>query len=341
MSQSDADCVGQANIETIWAVVPVAGSGTRLRPHTYTRPKPLFNVAGQPIIGHILDRLVALGIRQIALVVGSMGEHIVEYVQQREDFATVVSVEQKELLGLGHAVSLVRSVVHADSMLIVYGDTVFQADLQPVVNSVEEGMLGVKQVDDPYRFGVVVEKNGRVTRLVEKPDKFVSDQAIVGVNFIRNSGWLFECLNQLMAEDRRTRGEFQLTDALQLMVEQGAHLATFPVEQWFDCGTQEALLVTNRHLLEDAPVPNHTQETAIIPPVYIDPTAEVRRSVIGPYVSIGAGAQVDSVIARNMIIGAQAVVENIILEDTLIGFQAVVKGRASRLNVGDLSEITS
>jgi glucose-1-phosphate thymidylyltransferase len=333
--------VQQGNIDPIWAVIPVAGSGTRLRPHTYTRPKPLFNVAGQPIIGHILDQLVSLGIRRIVLVVGNMGEDIVEYVQQRGDFVAVVRVEQKELLGLGHAISLVRSVVHDDPMLVVYGDTIFQADLQPVVNSIAEGILGVKQVDDPHRFGVVVEKNGRVTRLVEKPEEFVSDRAIVGVNFVRNSGWLFECLNQLMAEERRTRGEFQLTDALQLMVEQGAHLTTFPVEQWFDCGNQEALLVTNRHLLEGAPVPNHIQDTAIIPPVYIDPTAKVRRSVIGPYVSIGAGAQVDSVIARNMIIGAQAVVDNILLEDTLIGFQAVVKGRASRLNVGDLSEITS
>lgn len=325
----------------MWAVVPVAGSGTRLRPHTYTCPKPLFNVAGQPIIGHILDQLVSLGIRQIALVIGNMGEHIVEYVQQREDFAAVVSVEQEELLGLGHAISLVRSVVHDDPMLVVYGDTIFQADLQPVVNSAVEGILGVKQVEDPHRFGVVIEENGRVTRLVEKPEEFVSDRAIVGVNFFRNSRWLFKCLDRLMAEGRRTRGEFQLTDALQLMVEQGAHLATFPVEHWFDCGTQEALLVTNRHLLEGALAPNHTQDTAIIPPVYIDPTAKVRRSVIGPYVSIGAEAQVDSVIARNMIIGAQAVVENILLEDTLIGFQAVVKGRASRLNVGDLSEITN
>jgi glucose-1-phosphate thymidylyltransferase len=209
------------------------------------------------------------------------------------------------------------------------------------VNSAGEGMLGVKQVDDPSRFGVVVEENGRVTRLVEKPEEFVSDKAIVGVNFFRDSRWLFECLDQLMNEGRRTRGEFQLTDALQLMVEQDAHLTTFPVEKWFDCGTQEALLVTNRHLLEGTLVPSHTQNTAIIPPVYIDPTAKVRRSVIGPYVSIGAGAQVDSVIARNMIIGAQAVVENVLLEDTLIGFQAVVRGRAIRLNVGDLSEIIS
>ena len=221
----------------MWAVIPVAGSGTRLRPHTYTSPKPLFSVAGQPIIGHILDQLVSLGIRQIILVVGNMGEHIVEHVQQRGDFAAVVSVEQKEPLGIGHAISLVRSVVHDDPILVVYGDTIFQADLHPVVNSVEEGILGIKQVDDPHHFGVVVEENGRVTRLVEKPEGFVSDRAIVGVNFLRDSGWLFKCLDKLIAEDRRTWGEFQLTDALQLMVEQGAHLTTFPVEEWFDCGT--------------------------------------------------------------------------------------------------------
>ena len=326
--------------EGLWAVVPVAGFGTRLRPHTHTRPKPLLYVADQPIIGHILDQLMALGIRQIVLVVGYMGEQIVDYVRQRQVFSRVESVEQKELLGLGHAVSLTRSIVRDDPMLIVYGDTIFQADLQPVITSAMDGMLGVKRVDDPRRFGVVVEEGGQVKRLAEKPDQFVSDRAIVGVNFIAASGQLFECLGKLMAEGQRTQGEFQLTDALQRMVEEGARLGTFPVEHWFDCGTQEALLVTNRHLLEGTPPPTHVQETVIIPPVYVDPTARVERSVIGPYVSIGAEAQVQGVIARNMIIGAQAVVENILLEDTLIGSQAIVKGRASRLNVGDMSEVT-
>ncbi|MEM7026568.1 MAG: sugar phosphate nucleotidyltransferase, partial [Pseudomonadota bacterium] len=307
----------------------------------HTRPKPLLHVAGQPIIGHIIDQLVPLGVQKIVLVVGYMGERIVQYVQQRGVFARVEWVEQKDMLGLGHAISLTRDTVGGDPALIVYGDTIFQADLTPLLSRPAAGIIGVKQVEDPRRFGVVVEARGRVVRLLEKPERFVSDQAIVGVNLINDTSLLFGCLQQLISRDVRTRGEYQLTDALQLMVEEGAALHTFPVERWFDCGTQEAMLVTNRHLLHCAPVPEHAENTVIVPPVHIDPTAEVSQSIIGPYVSIGAGAKVEGAVVRDAIIGEQAEVVDILLEHSLIGFHAVVKGRASRLNVGDLSEITS
>ena len=240
----------------LWAVVPVAGSGKRLRPHTYTHPKPLLQVAGQPIMGHIVDQLVPLGIQRIVLVVGHMGERIVDYVRQRGCFESVMSVEQEEALGLGHAILLTRDIVRDDPMLIVYGDTVFRADLEPVLASSADGMLGVKTVEDPSRFGVVVEVDGRVRQLLEKPETHVSDRAIVGVNLVHASGLLFQCLDELMANDVRSRGEFQLTDALQGMVDKGAELGTFPVTQWFDCGTQEALLETNRQLLEGVPAPD-------------------------------------------------------------------------------------
>jgi len=328
-------------MDRLWAVIPVAGSGTRLRPHTHTRPKPLLHVAGRPIIGHILDQLLPLGIQRIALVVGYMGERIVDYVRQRRDFAAVEWVEQGELLGLGHAIALTGPVVQDDPMLMVYGDTIFQADLAPVLVRPADGMLGVKQVEDPRRFGVVIEEQGKVVRVVEKPDRFVSDRAIVGVNLFTESGLLFACLQDIIEQDIRTQGEYQLADALQLMIDRGARLCTFPVENWFDCGTQEALLTTNRHLLQEAPLPDHVRNTVIVSPVHIDPSAEVDASVIGPYVSIGAGAQVRQSIVRDTIIGEQAVVEDALLEGSLIGFQATFKGRMSRLNVGDLSQITS
>lgn len=325
----------------IWAVIPVAGFGTRLRPHTYTRPKPLLHVAGQPIIGHILDQLVMLGIKRVVLVIGYMGELIVNYVRERSDFERVEWVEQKELLGLGHAISLTQSIVGADPMLMVYGDTIFRADLTRVLLMEDDGLLGIKQVEDPRRFGVVVEEDGKVVKLVEKPEEFVSDRAIVGVNMIRESTQLFACLDDLIKRDMRLRGEFQLTDALQLMVEQGAHLGTFPIDGWFDCGTQETMLATNQDLLRDAPVPDHCTNTVIVPPVHIDPTAEVSDSVIGPHVSIGAGARVRQTIVRNAIIGEQAEVEAALIEDSLIGFQAVLKGRWNHLNIGDMSQITT
>ena len=330
-----------ADIDKIWAVIPVAGFGTRLRPHTHTRPKPLLHVAGKPIIGHILDQLLLAGIRRIVLVVGYMGELIADYARQRSDFAEVAWVEQKELLGLGHAIALTRPIVGSDPMLMVYGDTIFRADLGSVLSASIDGMLGIRKVEDPRRFGVVVEEIGRVVRLVEKPAEFVSDQAIVGVNLVRASEQLFACLADLMARDVRLRGEFQLTDALQLMVEQGAHLATFPVVDWFDCGNQETMLETNRHLLQGALLPTHCTDTVVIPPVHIDPLAEVHDSVVGPHVSIGAGARVGHTIVRNSIIGEQADVRAALIENSLVGFQAVLKGRWSHLNIGDMSEITT
>ena len=330
-----AEGVDRSNV---WAVVPAAGFGTRLRPHTHTRPKALVQVAGQPIIGHIIDQLELHEVRRIVLVVGYMGEPIVEYVQSRGCFSRVESVTQEELLGLGHAIYLTRPVVGADPMLTVYGDTVFRANLGSVLRASADGMVGIKTVDDPSRFGVVVEEGGRVRQLLEKPAQFVSDRAIVGVNLVRASDLLFSCLEELISGGVRTRGEFQLTDALQGMVDRGAVLGTFPVSEWFDCGTQEALLETNRHLLEGA-VSTCAADSVMVPPVHIDPSASVAQSVVGPYVSIGAGAEVKRSIVRNSIIGEEAVVENAMLEDSLIGFQAAVRGRSSRLNVGDLSEI--
>ena len=311
-----------------WAVVPVAGFGARLRPHTHTRPKPLLHVAGKPIIGHILDQLVPLGIERIVLVVGYLGDRIIDYVKDRGDFRQVEFVEQKEMLGLGHAIWLT-------------GDTIFRADLTDVLSRSGDGYIGVHRVDDPGRFGVVIQQDDRVTGLVEKPDTFVSDLAIVGVNCIRDSRRLYACLGRLIREERRTRDELQVTDAFQAMIDEGAELGTFPVEDWFDCGTREALLVTNRVLLEGRSVPDAGDDVVIVPPAHIDPTARVSQSVIGPHASIGAGARVQQSVVRNSIVGEEAVVESIVREDSIIGFQAVVTSRPSHLNVGDLSQITS
>ena len=328
-----------ADTKRMWAVIPVAGSGKRLRPHTYTRPKPLLHVAGQPIMGHILDQLRRLGVSKIVLVVGYMGELIVDYVRGRHDFEVVESVPQPEQLGLGHATLLTRAVVGDDPMMIVYGDTIFECDLSAVLERNEDATIGVKKVGDPSRFGVVVEQAGKVIKLVEKPETFVSDLAIVGVNMIARSDLLFDCLQEMVDSDLRTRGEYQLTDGFQRMVEGGANLGCFSVDHWFDCGTQEALLDTNRHMLQGCVTTDISGETVILPPVHIESTAEITGSVIGPYVSVGAGSKVISAIIRNSILGEQATVRDIVLENSIVGFQAAVVGSASSLNVGDLSEI--
>ncbi len=329
-----------ADLDRMWCVVPVAGSGSRLRPHTHTRPKPLVPVAGKPILGHILDAVVAAGLRRVALITGAMGDQIVAYVRAHPGLRDIERVEQGERLGLGHAIFQVRDVVGGDPMLIVYGDTIFRADLAGVLAARADLQLGVKQVPDPSRYGVVVEGGGRVRRLVEKPDAFVSDQAIVGVNVVRASELLFASLARLMQNQQRTQGEYQLTDAFQLMLEAGADVRTFPVADWFDCGTVEALLAANRHLLDGSAPSQPLPDCVVVPPVYVAASAQVSQCILGPYVSIGADAQVERSIAQNAIIGDKAVVSAAHLADTIVGYGACVTGKAQRLNVGDMSEVS-
>ena len=180
-----------------------------------------------------------------------------------------------------------------------------------------------------------------MTKLVEKSHQFVSDMAICGVNVIVNSSLLFTCIQELFDRGIRTRDEYQLTDAFQLMVDKGAEWSSFPLDAWFDCGTHESLLSTNRHLLEDKTGPEIKAEAVIRLPVYVDPSAEISGSVIGPYVSVGQEAQIHNSVVRNTIIGARATVDGIVLDESIVGYQATVNGRASHLNVGDHSQITS
>ncbi len=321
------------------AVIPVAGVGTRLRPHTHTVPKALLHVAGKPIIGHILDEVAALGIEEVVLVVGVMGDQILRYVNEAYRFRSVETVEQEDRKGLGHAIGLTKKLVSEEPILIIYGDTIFEGDLSDGISDSVDGKIGVKQVPDPARFGVVELEGKRIVNLVEKPKQFVSDLAIVGVNYIRNTPLLFECLDELLIEGIRTQGEYQITDAFRRMVEKGAALEVFFLEDWFDCGKPETLLATNRHLLEKQSEPLEIAGSTILPPVFIAPSATIVGSIVGPYVSIAEDARVEWSIVKDSIIGEAAVVQHGLLEGSLIGNRALVQGASQRLNVGDSSEI--
>ncbi len=323
-----------------WAVIPVAGVGSRLRPHTHTTPKPLLHVAGKPILGYILDEVVRLGIRKVALVVGYMGDRIFEFAQQAYDFCEIVPVTQDEMLGLGHAVFLTREWTDGRPILIIYGDTVFESNLAEAAAVRAEGAIGVRQVENPSRFGVVELEGSRILRLVEKPENFVSNVAIVGINLIRNSALLFSCLETMIQQGLKTRGEFQLTDAFNMMVTEGAHLETFQVDNWFDCGTPDTLLETNRHLLARLPQPEAREGAILIPPVFVSESATVTNSVLGPNVSVEDGAVVADARIRDSIIGEGARVTGCFLERSLVGTNAVVEAGPRRLNVGDSSEVS-
>jgi glucose-1-phosphate thymidylyltransferase len=322
------------------AILPVAGIGTRLRPLTHTIPKALVHVAGKPILGHILDSLLPLGVDEVVLVVGYLGEQIVHYVRTNYPL-NVRFVEQPERQGLGQAVYLAKQEITTDEpIFIVLGDTIFNADFSSVLAH-GQSAIGVHEVSDPTRFGIVELAGPQISRLVEKPTQPSSNLAIVGVYYLRSSAQLFSALEEIIKKDIKVKGEYQLTDALQLMIEQGEPMGCFKVNDWLDCGNLESLLSTNRLILErqKSSVTADCSSCIVVPPVYISPTAQVRNSIIGPHVSIADGAHVDQCIIRNSIINRDASVTNVLLSDSIIGEHATMDGIFTQVNVGDSSDI--
>ena len=319
-------------------VVPVAGVGTRLRPHTYSQPKPLLHVAGRPIIDHILEPVVRLNPEEVIFVIGFMGDQIEEYIRGHYSFPCRF-VSQDHLLGLGYALNLALEQIAGGSILIVLGDTIVDADLRAFV-SAGPNVLGLRQVDDPSRFGIAEIKDGRIVGLVEKPDKPKSSLAVIGLYYFNDGTPLKSALAQHVKSDKKTRGEVQFTDALEMMIRNGTTFVPYEVQNWYDCGKKETLLETNRHLLDGMKTVPAGERCVINPPVHIAPTARVTNSVLGPYVSVSEGASISNAIIRNSIIGENATVENVILEDSLVGSRTVVRGQRRILNVGECSEIT-
>jgi glucose-1-phosphate thymidylyltransferase len=319
-------------------VIPLAGLGKRLRPHTYTKPKPLISVAGKPVLAHILDKLVGLDIEEIIFIIGYLGDQISDYVTTNYDFPTRY-IEQKELLGQAHAINLASEHV-SGPVLIVFVDTLFDTDLSRLSGISSDGVIYVKEVQDPRRFGVVITENGFITKLVEKPSTPVSNLAVIGLYYVRDSRLMMQCLAELMRRDIKTKGEYFLADALQLMINRGSKFEARSVEVWEDCGKPETVLHTNRYLLEHGGAQQiETRNSVLIPPVHIAKTAVIRDSVVGPYVSVAGQASIVRSIIRDSIINERAQIEDATLSQSLIGEDAYVRGSFQRLNVGDSSQV--
>ncbi|WP_256545631.1 sugar phosphate nucleotidyltransferase [Halobellus inordinatus] len=332
------------------AIIPAAGQGTRLYPHTHTKPKAMVRIAGKPILGHILDRIEQTTVDEVVVVVGKdMQDQIVSYAT--DNYSDVFDFEfpiQNRALGLGHSIYQAEEHVRGDEILITLGDMLFESDYSDFIAASDAdtaGAIGIKQVDEPSHYGIVDrDERGEITRLIEKPDDPPSYDAISGVYIVNDTSRLFAALEYLIENDIRGAGdEYQLTDALQRMVESGASLTTFEVKEWYDCGRPKTLLEANRVLLSNKDAPTESTPTGdgavIAPPVDIGKNASLENCIVGPYVSIDGDATIENTIVQNCIVGLNTELRDANIEGSLIGDNAEVVGAPTQLNIGDNSSL--
>lgn len=299
------------------AIIPVAGGGKRLRPFTEHYPKALLQCADRPVLGHILRRVEKLGVQDVILVTGEHTQMIKEYAQAAFPALAITCVQQTEALGLGHAVWTARdAAAGADELLVIYGDSIIDAEMPQ--SGEWELAVGVMMVRDPANFGVVVTDGDKIIQLVEKPAEMISNRAIAGMNIARNPASLFSALDELVGRDVRTRGEIQLTDAFELMLERGHVLHSFRLQRWLDCGNPEGMLEANRMLLQRL-APVEIEGCEIKPPVFIAPDAKVEKSSLGPCVAIAPGAVVRDCSLSDCIVNAGAKLHGVELTCAIVG----------------------
>jgi glucose-1-phosphate thymidylyltransferase len=325
-------------------VIPMAGYGTRLRPHTWSKPKPLVSVAGKPVLGHVLDMFKDLKhIDEVIFIVGYLGEQVRQYLEDSYPHLKARFVLQEEMLGQSHALWLAREGLEGP-VLIAFVDTLIETDIVKTLKKDGEAIAWVKEVPDPKRFGVTkLGADGHVTKLIEKPTDMTINLALVGFYFFQYAENLIAAIEQQMGAGGQLKGEYYLVDAINIMLEQGLKMRVEPVDVWQDCGKPEALLATNRFLLEhgrdNSKDASKRAGILVVPPVFIDPSAEVRQSVIGPNVTIGADCVIQRSLLRDSIVDVGSHICDSMLSGSLIGRDAKVIGRDRSLNVGDSSEV--
>jgi glucose-1-phosphate thymidylyltransferase len=332
-------------------IIPAAGKGIRLRPHTHAKPKALLPLGNLPIIAHIIHQVIDAGITDIIIIVGYEKEKLIEFVtKQFSDICKLTFIEQKERKGLGHAIYMASEFLDEESVLIALGDSIYEKSFSKMLQAFEEfpswaGAITVKEVSNPQAYGVIITKPNSpvVTSLVEKPQKPKSNKAITGIYMIRNSIDLQKALKNLVTSNSKGAiGEIQLTDALQLMVDDGSVLGTINSGMWYDCGKKESLLEANKFVLsnkEKSEIDSEIENSIIIHPVAIQKDCHISNSIIGPFVSIASGTTIKRAILSSSIIGNRTSIENVNLHDSIIGDEVKLVGGLSDFSIGDNSNI--
>jgi len=325
------------------AIIPVAGAGARLRPLTYTQPKPLIPVAGKPIISYIIDDLTKVGVKKFIFVIGYLGEKIENYIREAYPKLDMEFVEQSKREGSGHAIWLAKDKwVKAKEIIIMFGDTILDLDFNKILNS-KNSVLCVKEVKDPTKFGVIeMDADGELARVVEKPRIPKSNLAMVGLYKIKKVKELAKALDNNIENNFRSEGEFPLTDALQQMINKNVKFDILKADNWYDCGKREILLETNATMLDrnyDFDSVPQFDSAIFIHPVSIGKNCKIINSIIGPHVTIGDNVEVKSAIIKNSIIGNFTHIKEAVLHRSVIGNDTVITGIQQSLNIGDNTEI--
>lgn len=321
-------------------ILPVAGLGSRLRPQTWSKPKPLVGLAGKPMLAHVIDRVMPLNPDRLIFITGFLGDQIEDWARANVP-VPVEFVIQPEMRGQTDAILRTRELGCTDA-LILFPDMIFEADFSTLPGTAADVVMFTKEVEDPSALGIAVVEGGRITRLVEKPKQLLSHLAVIGIYYVKSMSALYRAIEEQMERGISLKNEYFIADAIQLMIDGGAHVVPAAVTVWEDCGNVEALLNTNRLLLQRLPAGVEMRGSGlIIQPSAVAVDAIIERSIVGPFASLGAGVTVRDAIVRDAIVEDGASIESIVIEHSLVGRRADVKGRAARLNVGDVSVMSA
>lgn len=330
-------------------IIPMAGRGTRLRPHTLTVPKPLIPIAGKPIVQRLVEDIAKVykgDIEKIGFIIDrDFGAKIESSLKQiaEEVGAEGLIFYQDEKLGTAHAILSAQEILEGN-VTVAYADTLFKAEFN--LDASKDGVIWVQQVDDPSAFGVVnVDDHGVITEFVEKPKTFISDLAIIGIYYFKDGANLRKELQYLIDEDIRRGTEYQLTDALENMKQKGLKFEPGQVSEWLDCGNKDATVYTNKRYLEylsgekliDESV--QLKNAVILPPVFLDKDVSIENSVIGPHVSVGNGTVIKNSVIQNTIIQSHSELNNIHLKNSMIGNYVTFEGKVADVSLGDYNQI--